>query len=791
MEQKSCGTPARDLLKENVLTLPVPSTKRKLFEIISYPLKVIQVVPDDRLGNKAYLEVVNTIYSLYKEIGQRFVTNQKNQLLGYERNQPIYFEILYDEQITFNFVVREPDSVFLMNKLKSIFPMSTVMFRESDYIQDFEGAQLYSYNYEKHYLYSMNTAPDKSPLNSLLAIKKDINQGEKALFSMSITPLSKQTRTDMSDLWSNIKKGKDILSRKSLFAKIMEGFFDFVDSSLNILDEIVEIHPDVEVEKDKNQNRIRNMISELTSETRQKPNQDQFKCTFKTYAKTPDKNTAFSIAKSIETALKDMAGDNELVMDKKPTLFTKKKDKPIQRQETILKANANIVSALELSSLIRLPDGATQRRFRLPNIRTKYFRTPKELEEGNLRLGCIHKDGKALKRYIPEDRDIMCLPLFICTKMGGGKTTYLLNLCHDAILAKHGLVLFDYIRECTLGNALIKLHPECQVVRFDDPESLLTFGFPEITIEDTDSPYQRRLKANMIGDEIRFLLNALATDTEPLSRIMSQYLKSASKLVFVHNNKTLKDVYEVLVDEEVRDEYISLGIEQELFNSRSTEVRTLRELDEPSGARRVEGLLDRFSVITDDTLFQEMFEKPYNANINFVDIMDSSKPVVFLMPQHIFTNKLSKDVICTYYMSRIRLAMSRRKDFDKVAHVVVDELHQIPNAIDAVANTIAEPRKFSLNYIFTMHSFSQIQNKSTREKILDVGCNFMLLKGCSKSAFEELKPLVGEDFEFEDIGNMDYKFGALNLFSINNAYQPFICELPEALKDKNGNLYIN
>ena len=60
---------------------------------------------------------------------------------------------------------------------------------------------------------------------------------------------------------------------------------------------------------------------------------------------------------------------------------------------------------------------------------------------------------------------------------------------------------------------------------------------------------------------------------------------------------------------------------------------------------------------------------------NFVDIMDKGVPVAIFMQQDIFTNKMSKDVICTYFMSRIRLAMSRRKDFNKIAHVIIDDLH--------------------------------------------------------------------------------------------------------------------
>ena len=45
-------------------------------------------------------------------------------------------------------------------------------------------------------------------------------------------------------------------------------------------------------------------------------------------------------------------------------------------------------------------------------------------------------------------------------------------------------------------------------------------------------------------------------------------------------------------------------------------------------------------------------------------------------------------------------------------------------------------------------------------------------------------------FDYEDIVDMNYKFGSLNLISVNNKYDPFISELPEPLRNDKGRLYI-
>jgi hypothetical protein len=66
----------------------------------------------------------------------------------------------------------------------------------------------------------------------------------------------------------------------------------------------------------------------------------------------------------------------------------------------------------------------------------------------------------------------------------------------------------------------------------------------------------------------------------------------------------------------------------------------------------------------------------------------------------------------------------------------------------------------------------------------------MLLKGVTETAFKELKTYIGDNFDYEDIGDMNYKFGSLNLISVENKYDPFISELPAPLVNGRGKLYI-
>lgn len=772
----------------------------KLFRIEEYPYRVLEVQVDNRMRDKNYTDIVNIIHSLLKDVRKRIVCNKEGII--YTRCQPISFEILYDsnKEITFNFAVNELDSLYFKNRLQTILPNSTLKFLDemgrNDYIDEFKDSAVYKYNYDKHYMLSLNTKV--SPIQSLLAIKKDLDDKEKLLLQTLILPVGNGWKTTCDDNWKKVRRGHNVTNGVNIFDDFFSWVDGFLDGVMDIIDDIIEIKPKSDVDKSS-----KKIIREFESDSKTKTNYNGFKIDINSFIKTDSNQQSYNIGKSIETCFRDMASDNALVMGKK------KIAKKIDRK--ILFKSMNIVSELELANLIKLPDNILQRRFNIKSVRINQIDIPKECRNGNINLGSVEYHGDIVDWYMPSERDISCLPMFILTKMGGGKTTLLLKIAHDTREAGEGLVLFDYIKDCQTAKALIEMYPDTQIIRFDSLESLDNFSFPEIQIEDGDDVFTRKLKANMIANEIKYLINSMASDSDPLTRIMSKYLVSACKVVFVHKNKNLKNLLDVLEIKEIRNKYIGLGIKQGIFSLKDREIVTLKELDKDNISSKIQGLLDRFSVITEDTLFGAMLDKVNNFsldevaldgeflnesylekisnNVNFVDIMDKQQPVVIMMPQDIFTNRIQKDVLCTYYMSRIRLAMSRRKDVNKICRVEVDEPHQIPNTMNLIKDTIAEPRKFGLSYVMAMHSFGQVK-KEIKDIILDIGCHFMLLKGISESGFNELKTYIGDDFEYEDMKEMDWDYGSLNLISIRNEYKVFMSKLPDALRDGNGKLFI-
>ena len=749
----------------------------KLFRIEEYPYRVLEVQVDNRMRDKNYIDIVNIIHSLLKDVKKRVVCNKDG--IVYTKCQPISFEILYNsnKEIAFNFAINELDSLYFKNRLQTILPNSTLKFLDemgrNDYIDEFKDSVVYKYNYDKHYMLSLNTKV--SPIQSLLAIKKDLDDKEKLLLQTLILPVGNGWKTTCDDNWKKVRRGHNVTNGVNIFDDFFTWVNGFLDGVMDIIDDIIEIKPKSDIDKSS-----RKIIREFESDSKTKTNYNGFKIDVNSFIKTDSDQQSYNIGKSIETCFRDMASDNALVMGKKK--IAKKIDRKIPFK------SMNIVSELELANLIKLPDNILQRRFNIKSVKINQIDMPKECRKGFVKLGELEFHGDVIEWFLPTDRDTGSLAVIMITKQGGGKTTLQLNMANDAIKHKEGLVAIDYVRDNQLAKGLIKMYPDIKVIRFDDITDLDNFSFPEVEIDELGTSFERKVQANIIATEVRYLLDSMATDTEPLTRIMSKYLSSACKIVFVYKNKTLLDVLNVLEDKNIRNEFISRVINDGIFIENSREIKSLKELDSNTVYGRLQGLFDRFSVITDDTILNEMLESR-QSKVNFVDIMDNSKPIVIVMPQNIFTNKYSKDVLCTYYMSRVRLAMSKRKDFNKICRVIIDEVHQIPKTMNLIKDTIAEPRKFAVNYILSMHSFSQLDNK-IKDSLTGIGCHFMLLKGVDEKGFTELKPYIGDEFEYEDMKEMDWDYGSLNLISIRNEYKVFMSKMPEPLRDSRGKLFI-
>ena len=198
-------------------------------------------------------------------------------------------------------------------------------------------------------------------------------------------------------------------------------------------------------------------------------------------------------------------------------------------------------------------------------------------------------------------------------------------------------------------------------------------------------------------------------------------------------------------------------------------------------------MLDRISVLQRDTLFSRMLKIPYSDNDNFIKYLDNNIPISILMTNDDFPNKKKKDILCTFILGRIRLAMMKRKDRNKICDVYIDEPQSLKKTMDIISDSVYEVRKYGISYVLAIQGINQLG--VLKEALFDAGAHWFLLKGCNETSFNELKSMLNDEFDYSDILEME-KWHSLNIISIDSKSYGFITKYPDMLLNKYGKPYI-
>jgi hypothetical protein len=276
---------------------------------------------------------------------------------------------------------------------------------------------------------------------------------------------------------------------------------------------------------------------------------------------------------------------------------------------------------------------------------------------------------------------------------------------------------------------------------------------------------------------------------------MRKYLSAAANVVFATGENSLKEVINCLEDYEARYCYIDeLGEEEK--DLLKDEIKDLKELDEYSKPTkenptisvtgtiysRIDGLLDRISLLREDFKLKYMFNKGSKGNIDFAYALRKGKTIIVRMPQDTI-KKHAKNVITTFLLSKIWIATEingKLKKQPKPTHISIDEIYQTKTAMKMLANDeiLPQTRKFGCKFILSCQYTAQID--LILDTLIGAGASFMLMTGTSEKDFKLFEnKLVG--FEFEDIKDME-PYSSLNIIYYSGGTAAFISKLPKPIK---------
>lgn len=277
---------------------------------------------------------------------------------------------------------------------------------------------------------------------------------------------------------------------------------------------------------------------------------------------------------------------------------------------------------------------------------------------------------------------------------------------------------------------------------------------------------------------------------------MERYLDAAAIVVFI-NIGPIKDVFQVLQDYKLRKEYID---RVPLGQTECTEeyISALEELDEWSKATRdkpskvigtklsfVQGILNRVNKLKKNTVLELMVKKDTKGNINLAEEIQKGKAIFIKMPENKFGTPEERDIITTYWLTKIWLALQIRASrilnrYDRTTvSIITDELNQLSSAQEFVGIKLDQYAKFGGKFVISTMYINQLK---IREKLRTVNTSYIIISGSDKVNYTELKEeLNGFGFTLEDFMNLK-RFHSLNYIKYEKGYSAFISKLPPPIK---------
>lgn len=661
---------------------------------------------------------------------------------------------------------------------------------------------------ESHFMFSLDTAySGLEPLKYILDLKRLLKPGEKFIYQVILHSKDNDWWEGYGEAYRKFKRGS--IPRKFTLSPQMIAKFGgevalrVAIEGVAIMEELIygdSVVANIDLTEDSVAEIRRDRG--LSKDTLEKGKEIGFEVAIRglCYAKSNARREF--ICKQFNNCFSCLEGDNKLVMNYvKMNKNMRNRVKYREISNIPILSSQMILSASEVSKLIYLPQITLQREYDIERLDFTEVRMVDELLSGDIPIGQIIGGGKYT--YWSKIKDVRTLSKVIVGVKGSGKSTYLENYVYHAYKSGECIIYFDYIENNVNAHEVSKYIPQEDKVILDLSKGF-TFNYPELDISNIprDEDYERTLK-RFASDYCRLIekfINTINTDdTSDLTGNMRNILVSACSFTFLSGNVDMYSIYKILTDHRFRAEVVAKVKAMNVYREDDFRYDILKSLDEyeevgKGKARktrvvgtnnRADRVLDRFNALMRDSRTEEMLLGINRNNINFVEVFEQNKAILILMPEDYFSDYELKDIVVTYFLSRMWLSGLKRaklipeRDKRNVVHIILDEIHQLKHSTSLMLKNIAEDRKFRTTYIFTCQYLKQFGNLWSAVK--GSGSHFMLLSGTEKENFRMLSEEIGENFTLDELIQLPPR-SSLNLIRYNGQnIISYISNLPPML----------
>ncbi|QCR33105.1 hypothetical protein [Lysinibacillus sp. SGAir0095] len=756
--------------------------------------------PNNSIRNTNTHLISKTISTMHRSIFSNFriVNHKQLKLFRKELFIPTKFEFslvgkisffiyMEKEKIEFYFIFPDYIKKIFEEKMSAVWNQVTIEYiEESNLPQFLSKATKYQMDYVKEDGLSLHTNRTSNELlNATLNVVEVLETGDKVGVFYNFVPTSQNSfRHSYARTIDKVKKGVPVERNKTGLAYIFKMFISILDG---VMKDITEILAGKD-EKKAEENVLDALLDKLNggkriSESTEKKGRGQIlESQVLVLSESKTKVREISYATSIADAFEVIAADNK---------FTKKSyKKDFKYTDTRFPgASINKVYDEEVQNFINLPGRELIERYSfMDRIDTQETQIPKDIQSGSICIGEVTYRGHKQKAYLSNDEQFKKLMLLLIGPTRAGKSKLMANLSKDAIDNGECVIVFDFIKKCELSDEIASCFPKEKVLEIScaDFEKIQGIGYNEVGF--STNPFKQYENAKRQTSNTLTLINSI-NDTGDNSRLtpkMERYLESACLVVYISTG-SLKDVFAVLLNHETRHNFIS-RVPEKQKEFLSEYMDSLFELDDKNkdgeviGTKVQAGIIDRLSVLKRNTYMEIMLKKTTDQNINLVEEMQKNQLIVVKMPQAMFTTAGEKDIFTTYWMTKIWLALQVRADLQEEKDLVkvnllIDEIYQVEHTEKFLKSNLSQIAKFGMKPIVSCHYINQL--RYMRDELRSANASYMLIAGCDKKNFDELKEEL-YPYKAEDLKNLK-RFHSLNYIKTKDGYAQFITELPKPI----------
>ena len=747
----------------------------KYIEIQKAEYTHIQVIPSKSCRNTNKDKILVLANTMYKKL-DRLIRIENKKLIITSKLKLSYYIHITKRCTEFYFIV--PTVFYSQVKTKLSETWKNVEIKKVNALPiNINDCTKYQLSYKLNDVLSLNVDKrSNSLLNANLSVLEILQDDEAVGIFYNFIPMSQKEQNyfkiSSQEALNNFRKGINLKKSKNIVdlgVISLKFLVDFINGLLNAF-----------LSTPKNSHNIINPVEKPTSSsTQRKAKSDIIKTQAIICAKSDENEREKQLCTTIFNTFTSLNGDNELEMEEV------KKNIDIYKDD--IKVKYNYTSTLESGKFVNVAGkDIIEQHKNIKHNKLLELRAPKCLEDGEIRIGEVkYKDDKQMT-YYSTDEQMKRLGRVLLGPMGAGKDYYMTNMAKDIIKVGRGLIVLDYIDKCQLADNIKAITPIDRLIEINcaNPKQLQSFAYDEYKYSDSDREVDKIDICMQKAQQYNMLLDTINDVNSTLTPRMLRYLNAAATIVFrVNQYSSFKDIIDVLKNPTKRDNIISLlpASAKELLQDEIDDLEELSKRDKKGNIEnadsKIDGILDRISKLKSSSIYTKLsYISESTNNVDFIKAINEGKVILIKIPAKRFS-KTMRSLLATFFLQKVWIAKEQGAT-ETQTELFINEIHQSYHCQLLMEDILVECRKFNLTPTLAMHYLSQ-GTKKLKESILASGSSFLLLSGCDKKAYDELKHYFEKDgYSENDLVELE-RYNALCLIKNEETqYSSFVCKLP-------------